>query len=205
MKRIHSLDFLQARPTPWPGWAVAGIGVLVLAATALPLWPLVHLNQARAQALQTAATQADRAIEPTLAAADRQQQAQARRLLQQLDAPWNELFALLEHHADPQIGLLRLEPDAATGQFHMTGLGRSLPVMAAWLRRLEQDPRLSEVQIQQHQIDDLAPGRPVRFSIVARWRAGPADSQPATPMRASLAGTEPLDEVSLPATPGAPR
>ena len=57
MKRIHSLDFMQAKPTPWLGWAAAGIGLIVLAATALPLWPLAQDNQARASALRDSSRQ----------------------------------------------------------------------------------------------------------------------------------------------------
>jgi hypothetical protein len=175
MKRIHSLDFMQAKPTPWLGWAAAGIGLIALAATALPLWPLAQDNQARALALRANSIQAqeDTVQAAVLSPAERRRQSQSRRLLQQLDAPWNELFALLEQHADPQVGLLRIEPDAASGQIRLMAMSKDLTVMAAWLRRLEQDPRLSGVQIVQHQIEELSPGRPVRFNLVARWRGAP--------------------------------
>ena len=182
MKRIHSLDFMQAKPTPWLGWAAAGIGLIVLAATALPLWPLAQDNQARASALRTSSRQIqeDSVQAAVLTPAERRRQTQSRRLLQHLDAPWNELFTLLEQHADPQVGLLRLEPDAASGQIRLMAMCKDLGVMAAWLRRLEQDPRLSNVQIVQHQVEELAPGRPVRFNLVARWRGAPVSNAIAT-------------------------
>ncbi|ACB34881.1 fimbrial assembly [Leptothrix cholodnii SP-6] len=197
MKRIHSLDFMQARPTPWLGWAAAGIGLIVLAAVALPLLPLVQDNQMRADALRTISrqTQEDSAQVIVQSPAERRRQAQSRRLLQQLDAPWNELFALLEQHADPQVGLLRIEPDAGSGQIRLMAMCKDLGVMATWLRRLEQDPRLSDVQIVQHQIEELAPGRPVRFNLVARWRGAPAGGkvaaarQTADPVGAGLSRT----------------
>lgn len=197
MKRIHSLDFMQARPTPWLGWAAAGAGLIVLAAVALPLLPLAQDNQARAGALRTISRQAqeDSAQTSVPSPAERRRQAQSRRLLQQLDAPWNELFALLEQHADPQVGLLRIEPDAASGQIRLMAMCKDLGVMAAWLRRLEQDPRLSDVQIVQHQIEELAPGRPVRFNLLARWRGAPAGGkvaavrQSADPVDAGLSRT----------------
>ncbi|MDP4300544.1 PilN domain-containing protein [Leptothrix discophora] len=171
MKRIHSLDLLNERRTPWGGWALAAVGLLVAGAAALPLWPLRADIEARNQALgaeRRASAAADAPIE--LSPADRRRQTQARRLLVQLDAPWNELFNLLEQNADSQVGLLRLEPDAASGQIRVMAMARSLGAMAGWLRRLEQDPRLADVQILQHQVEDQLPGRPVRFNLVARWR-----------------------------------
>jgi Tfp pilus assembly protein PilN len=151
----------------------------------MPLWPLAQDNQARSAALSQAARQAaDAAVVPEPTPVDRRREAQARRLLVQLDAPWNDLFSLLERHASPQVGLLRLDPDAATGQVRLTALAKDLGAMAAWLRALEQDPRLSEVQLLQHQIEDLTPGRPVRFSLSAHWRAGTsANTTAAAPPR----------------------
>ncbi|MEY8877062.1 MAG: hypothetical protein AB9M60_11175 [Leptothrix sp. (in: b-proteobacteria)] len=193
MKRLDSLDFLKAHPTPWLGWGLVGVGVLALLAVASPLLSLVPDNQSLASDL---ANHRQRAIEDTAAASvtlspvDRRRQLVGRRLMAQLDAPWNNLFNLLEQHADPQVGLLRMDPDAGSGQFRLTALTKDLGTMAAWLRRLELDPRLADVQIVQHQIEDLTPGRPVRFSLVARWRAGStgvltAQTQPAA------AATEP--------------
>lgn len=173
MKRIQRLDFLQDEPTPWYGWAAAAVGMLVLAAVAMPLWPLAQDNQARGAALGQAARQAAAdAVVPEPTPVDRRREAQARRLLMQLDAPWNDLFSLLERHASPQVGLLRLDPDAASGQVRLTALAKDLGAMASWLRALEQDRRLGEVQLLQHQIEDLTPGRPVRFSLSAHWRHG---------------------------------
>jgi hypothetical protein len=206
MKRIHSLDFMQARPTPWLGWTVTGVGLIVLAAAALPLLPLAQDNQMRAGALRTISRQAqeDSAQAPVQSPAERRRQAQSRRLLQQLDAPWNELFALLEQHADPQVGLLRLEPDAASGQIRLMAMCKDLGVMATWLRRLEQDPRLSDVQIVQHQIEELAPGRPVRFNLVARWRGAPAGGKVAAVRQATDSAREPSIDAALSRTGGRP-
>ncbi|RZS58015.1 PilN domain-containing protein [Sphaerotilus mobilis] len=186
MKRIHAVDLLNDRHTPWGGWALAAAGLLLAAVALLPLLPLRADIEAREQsvnAVRRASAAADAPIE--LSANDRRRQAQARRLLVQLEAPWNELFNLLEQNADPQVGLLRLEPDAASGQIRVMALARNLGAMASWLRRLEQDPRLADVQIVQHQIEDQQPGRPVRFNIVARWRGAAA-----APLRVAERGTE---------------
>jgi len=190
MKRIHRIDLLNDSPTRWGGWALAAAGLLLAGVAVLPLLPLRADIEARTQAVSAerrASAAADAPIE--LSATDRRRQTQARRLLVQLDAPWNELFNLLEQNADPQVGLLRLEPDAASGQIRLMAMARDLGAMAAWLRRLEQDPRLGDVQIVQHQIEEQQPGRPVRFNIVARWRgAGTAAStsrqaEATTPLR----------------------
>ncbi len=186
MKRIHALDLLNDRQTPWGGWLLAGVGLLLAALAVLPLLPLradIAQREQAVNAVRRASAAAEAPIE--LSAADRRRQTQARRLLVQLDAPWNELFNLLEQHADPQVGLLRLEPDAASGQIRVMAMARSLGAMAAWLRRLEQDPRLADVQIVQHQIEDQVPGRPVRFNIVARWRGAAA-----APLRTAARSTE---------------
>lgn len=192
MKRIQSLDFLNDEPTPWYGWGAAALGLLVLAAVAMPLWPLAQDNQVRSAALgQAARRAADAAVVPEPTPTDRRREAQARRLLVQLDAPWNELFTLLERHASPQVGLLRLDPDAATGQVRLTALAKDLGAMAAWLRALEQDPHLREVQLLQHQIEDLTPGRPVRFSLSAHWRAGATASTTAAATPTPNPATDP--------------
>ncbi len=193
MKRIHRLDLLHDQRTPWGGWLLAGLGLLLAGLAALPLLPLREDIEARNRSLgaeRRASAAADAPIE--LSATDRRRQTQARRLLVQLDAPWNELFNLLEQNADPQVGLLRLEPDAASGQIRVMALARNLDAMAAWLRRLEQDPRLADVQILQHQIEEQQPGRPVRFNLVARWRGAAAaggtgrQAEAPTPLRTAV-------------------
>ncbi len=202
MKRLNRLDFMQRRPTPWAGWLILIAGLALLATAALPLWEQQQAQLEREQRLAALTSAAPGArstrITPT---GDKREQARTQELLQRLNAPWGELFAVLEQHASSEIGLLQVEPDAPTRQLRLTALARNLDSMVAWLRELQGDARLADVLLLQHQTEEQTPGQPIRFRVTAQWRAAPAPlATPAAPPAVMPAPTP----TSLPApTPSA--
>lgn len=198
MKPLDRLDFLQRRPTPWAGWAVSALGLAVLAWTALPLWSLQQDNLLRQQRLDRLSAAAPTAA--ASAAAPRREDNRSSELVQRLNAPWGELFALLEQHASADIGLLQVEPDALTRQVRITALSRDLPGMVAWLRQLQADARLMDVLLLQHQREEQTPGQPVRFSVSARWQALPPRVLPPATAPSAADAAESLAQALRPAT-----
>ncbi len=96
---------------------------------------------------------------------------QANEVLRQLTLPWEELFQAVESSTDPEITLLGLEPDMEKHVVNISCEAKNITAMLNFTRRLEKQQEFSGVYLQSHEIQEFDPDRPVRFSLVAAWRA----------------------------------
>lgn len=97
----------------------------------------------------------------------------ARRVIEQLDAPWHVLFAAIESTYEEDVTLLGIEPEPERREVRLLLESKDTQAMLAYLRQLRASPVLREVWLVNHQINALDPLRPVRFSISARWMGPP--------------------------------
>ena len=93
----------------------------------------------------------------------------ANQVVRKKTVPWDGLFRDIENASDDKIGLLALQPDAATGVVRITGEARDAAALTDYITRLEAQPSLQNVHLAEHEIK-LNQGRPVvRFNLNATW------------------------------------
>jgi Tfp pilus assembly protein PilN len=89
-----------------------------------------------------------------------------------LGTPWQVLLDEVASSIDPDSALLAIEPDWPQRRVQLLGEARDLPAVLALVRRVEAMPSMEGAQLVEHEVDLVAPQRPVRFSIGARWVPG---------------------------------
>ena len=102
--------------------------------------------------------------------------AEAGRVAQELGTPWTKLLAELEaasRDSTGQVALLSIEPDHAKRIVHITGESRDLPLVLAYLGRLQGSTLLRYPMLDSHDVKADDPQRPVRFAMSAEWREAP--------------------------------
>ncbi|MDH0301865.1 MULTISPECIES: PilN domain-containing protein [unclassified Pseudomonas] len=100
--------------------------------------------------------------------------AQMRSVSQQLQRPWQQLFAMLEAMPQEDVALLSLTPDARKGQVRISAEARNLEAMLQYHQRLERSEALSDVSLLNHEVMSGQPEHPVRFNLTATWETGHA-------------------------------
>ena len=86
-----------------------------------------------------------------------------------LKLPWNDLFASVEAANTPNVALLSIESDTGKRQVKISGEAKDLESVLDYLRFLGTQPRLANVYLQSHQLQQQDPQRPVRFVLGADW------------------------------------
>jgi Tfp pilus assembly protein PilN len=93
----------------------------------------------------------------------------ANQVVRKKTVPWDGLFRDIENSSDDKIGLLAVQPDAATGLVQISGEARDAAALTDYITRLEAQPSLQNVHLAEHEIK-LNQGRPVvRFNLNATW------------------------------------
>jgi hypothetical protein len=91
----------------------------------------------------------------------------------ELGTPWTKLLAELEaagRDSTEQIALLSVEPDHAKHNVRITGESRDLPMVLAYLERLQTSALLRYPMLDTHDVKADDPQHPVRFALTAEWR-----------------------------------
>jgi hypothetical protein len=102
--------------------------------------------------------------------------AEAGRVAQELGTPWTKLLAELEaasRDSTGQISVLSIEPDHAKHNVHITGESRDLPLVLAYVQRLQMSTLLRYPMLDSHDVKTDDPQHPVRFAMSAEWRELP--------------------------------
>jgi hypothetical protein len=86
-----------------------------------------------------------------------------------LKLPWNDLFASVEAANTPNVALLAIESDTGKRQVKISGEAKDLESLLDYLRFLGAQPKLANVYLQSHQLQQQDPQHPVRFVLGADW------------------------------------
>lgn len=176
MRALH-LDYQRSvRPTPW-----LGLGVLVSAVAALALLgnhyhelgQRIALWEARVAHDERLSGHRARALRPASAQAAREQALEvqhANQVLRQLSLPWDTLFRAVESAGGETVALLSMEPDIQKGTVRISGEAKDFAAMLEYIRQLGAREVFGSVHLQNHQIRQDDPQKPVRFSLLAVWK-----------------------------------
>jgi Tfp pilus assembly protein PilN len=86
-----------------------------------------------------------------------------------LKVPWNDLFASVEAANTPNVALLSIASDTAKRQVKISGEAKDIESVLDYLRVLGSQPKLANVYLQSHQLQQQDPQHPVRFVLGAAW------------------------------------
>lgn len=109
------------------------------------------------------------AVEEAPSAELAQELKSANAVLDQLAAPWDNLFAEVEAAVIPDVALLGVQPDPRTRLLLLEGEARDLKALLTFLARLEAAPGLIDAHLTRHEIRSNDPNRPLGFTVRARW------------------------------------
>lgn len=87
-----------------------------------------------------------------------------------LNMPWNRLLDGLEQSSVADVAVLGLQPDAKKKLLTLSGEAKNLPVVLAYIDRLEKQPMLDKVILQKHNVSETDKDKPVRFTLLANWQ-----------------------------------
>ncbi len=90
----------------------------------------------------------------------------------QLRLPWKELFASVESANTADVALLSIESDTGKRQLKISGEAKDLASMLDYVRLLGAQPKLANVYLQSHHLQQQDPQHPVRFALGADWVSG---------------------------------
>lgn len=95
----------------------------------------------------------------------------ANAVIDELNRPWNALFSAFESTPHDDVAILAIEPDAKKGVVRISGEAKSLESLLGYIGNLQKVPLFHDVTVQNHQVQDQVPEKPVRFMIQAQWGA----------------------------------
>jgi Tfp pilus assembly protein PilN len=172
--RVLNLDFRRnERQAKWAGIALLAVG-LAAAIAAGAQYNQVAGELADAEAsVQQSANAARKQTAVVRPSGDPQKAAQETKRASEvafaLKVPWNDLFASVEAASTPNVALLSIESDTGKRQVKLSGEAKDIESVLDYLRVLGTQPKLANVYLQSHQLQQQDPQHPVRFVLGAAW------------------------------------
>lgn len=175
--RALRLDYQRSnKPVPW-----LGLGIMIAALAALTLMGGYYqaLNhriafwERKIDHIERLSSHRVHASRPLTEQAERAQLLevkQANQVVRQLSLPWNALFKAVETAGGQNIALLSLEPDLQKGTVKISGEAKDLDAMLAYVKQLSTREVFGSVFLQNHQIQQTDPEKPLHFSVLAYWK-----------------------------------
>jgi len=164
------LGFVPPRRNVPMGWPLLALG---LAAT-MSAGVLLRSAQAERATYASALAASGGAGSPSLAGGASPMDARAARaaagVARDLQVPWAQMLAVLESVQSRDVTLLAVEPSAVLHNVRITAEAKSADAMLNFVDALR-GQSFPEATLASHQLEAQVPGKPVRFTIQARWSA----------------------------------
>jgi hypothetical protein len=158
------------RRSPALGWVLLALGATSLVLAALQ-FQSAHAARAREadelRELQARVAEAGASSRPV--SSDSRDAREAAAVIRELRVPWPLLLAVFEGAANQNVALLAIEPTPAQQQVRLTAEAKNVQSMFDYLEALRRDP-LTDVVLLSHQVNEKAPGSPLRFQAQAIWK-----------------------------------
>ncbi len=174
---VLRLDYQRSNtPVPWLGWGLllAALAVMVLIGDRYrTLNQQIDYWESRLDRAERPSSRLDLVSRPLTEHAARAQMlevAQANQVVRQLSQPWNTLFIAVETSGGEKIALLSLEPDPNKGTVIIGGEAKDLDALLKYVRQLTAREVFGNVFLQNHEIQQADPEKPLRFSLLAEWK-----------------------------------
>lgn len=90
--------------------------------------------------------------------------------IKQLNFPWSDLFDALENATTPAVALIEIDSDASKGVLKIQAEAASSNEMIMFVENIKRETIFFDTYITKHEISDLAPQKPLRFSVETKWR-----------------------------------
>lgn len=173
MNRLD-LDYQNnTRPVPWAGIAILAVATLLLAGAAYYYRGMINqIGYWESKAGQVLRSRERQSLGSQREIRDAAQEIKrANEVLGQITLPWDKLFEAVEVAAGRDVALLSLEPDADRHEMKISGEAKNIPAMLGYVERLSAQRMFTSVYLLNHQVQEQSPDQPVRFALIASWRA----------------------------------
>jgi hypothetical protein len=169
--RVLQLDYQRHVSTSsWLDRALLALGVIALGWLASNYLEVKNDSAYWADKLATLSKPARNKPAPVADTPESKSEAKlANDIAEQLNLPWSELFGAIEKAQVTDVALLSVEPDATKHSVRISAEARNFPAMLAYLKSLDSAGKLSNIYLQNHQVQAQDPSHPVRFGLVANW------------------------------------
>lgn len=170
-RRPIRLDFApQNQRSPVLGWVLLALGGISLALAALQFHSAHAARSREADELhELQARVAKVGANSRSVPSDSREAREAAAVIRELRVPWPMLLAVFEGAATQNVALLSVEPTPAQQQVRLTAEAKNVESMFEYLEALKREP-LTDVVLVSHQINEKAPGTPLRFQAQAKWK-----------------------------------
>ncbi len=169
------LDYQKVEPFPWIGFCLGGVMLIVLVLIAIYFVKLrVQSDELSAKLEHTSSKKTEHAFaEPTTEKARAEQSLEvknANEVIHHLSVPWDVLFKAVEVSTGSKITLLSLEPDFDKKQVKISGEASNYQALMMYVTHLGAQTVFNTVYLQNHDVRQEDPDKPVRFTLLANWR-----------------------------------
>ena len=90
--------------------------------------------------------------------------------IRQLNLPWPDLFAAVEHALNEHISLLALEPEASSQTLRIQAEAKTADDMLDFVTALQADKAFRSARLLRHEINENDKNKPYRFTLEAQWQ-----------------------------------
>jgi hypothetical protein len=164
------LDYQPNTPFPWPGAILLVVSLVALVLSASYFYKLnSQVTAWEAKAERSKDRRQAGAVQHG-GAELAQEVNNANDVLRRLSVPWASLFQAVESSGDQSITLLAIEPDSEKQQVKISGEAKNFSALMKYITHLQGQSVIGSVYLQNHDVQQQDPDKPVRFSLMAAWQ-----------------------------------